>query len=87
MKDLVLKCFFSNAVEGGKLRVMESDSEEDDEYIDFRVNIINNKIRIINNEIIKKEYDIKKTKVVYESQTGDELLIEYRGKLISFCIC
>ena len=87
MKDLVLKCFFTTAVERGKLRANELDSEEDEEYIDFKVNIINNKIRIINNEIIKKEYDIKKTKVIYESRTGDELLIEYRGKLISFCIC
>lgn len=84
MKDLVLKCFFSNAVERGKLRANELDSGEDEEYIDFKVNIINNKIRIISNGII--EYDIKKIKVIYESRTGDELLIEYKGKLIRFCI-
>lgn len=87
MKDLVLKCFFSNAVERGKLRADELDSEDSEEYIDFKINIINNKIRIINNGIIKKEYDIKKTKVIYESQSGDELLIEYKGKLINFYIC
>lgn len=85
MKDLVLKCFFTTAVERGKLRANELDSEEDEEYIDFKVNIINNKIRIINNAIIK-EYDVKKTKVIYESRTGDELLIEHEGKLIRFGI-
>lgn len=85
MKDLVLKCFFTTAVERGKLRANELDSGEDEEYIDFKVNIINNKIRIINNGLIK-EYDIKKTKVIYESQTGNELMIEYKGKLIRFCI-
>ena len=87
MKDLVLKCFFSNSVEGGKLRAKELDSEEDDEkYIDFRVNIINNKIRIYNNGIIRKEYVIKKTKVLYESIDGNELVIEYEGKTTRFII-
>jgi len=87
MRDLILKCFFSNAVEGGKLRAKELDTDEDDEeYIDFRVNIINNIIRIYNNGIIKKEYNIKKTKVLYESQMGDELVIEYKGKTTRFII-
>ncbi|WP_346938101.1 hypothetical protein [uncultured Clostridium sp.] len=86
MKDLVLKCFFSNSVEGGKLQVEELDLEEDEKYINFRVNIINNKIRIYNNGIIRKEYVIKKTKVLYESIDGNELVIEYEGKTTRFII-
>lgn len=88
MKDLVLKCFFSNAVEGGKLRVEELNLEKYIEYIDFKVNIINNIINIYDNDnkVIVKKYDIKKTKILYESNIGDELIIEYKGQVTKFYI-
>ena len=87
MKDLILKCFFSNAVEGGILRVKELDLEEYIEYINFKINIINNIINIYdNNKVTVKKYDIKKTKILYESNIGDELIIEYKGQVTKFYI-
>lgn len=86
MNELVLNCFLCNAMEVGKLRVIDLDSEEDEQYMDFKITMINNKIHISENGILKKEYNIKKMKLLYESQNGDEVIVKYKGNTIRFCI-